>query len=60
MCEQLGIDILVDDFPGYVADGKHVGLLVMPNPREPYYHDSWRTDGSEGDFGRRLRSRESQ
>src|SRR5947207_14729774 len=47
LCEQLGIDILIADFPGYVAAGKHVGLLVMPNPREPYYHDSWKTDGSE-------------
>jgi hypothetical protein len=52
LCEQLGIDILINDFPGYVAVGKHVRLLVMPNPREPYYHDSWKTNGSEGNFGR--------
>jgi hypothetical protein len=53
LCESLGIDLLVDDFPGYVAHGKHVRLLVMPDPHEPYYCDSWKTDGSEGDFGRR-------
>lgn len=54
-CEELGIDILIDDFIGYVAAGKHIRLLVMPNPEEPYYHDSWQTDGSEGDFGRRRK-----
>jgi hypothetical protein len=55
LCKELGIDLLVDDFPGYVAAGEHVRLLVMPNPTEPYYHDEWKTDGSEGAFGRRLR-----
>lgn len=57
LCEKLGIDILIDDFPGYVAAGKHVRLLVMPEPTEPYYADSWRTDGSEGNFGRRRKTR---
>jgi len=55
LCEQLGIDILIDDFIGYVAGGKHVRLLVMPDPEEPYYSDDWKTDGSEGDFGRRKK-----
>lgn len=55
LCEQLGIDILIDDFTGYVAAGKFVRLLVMPDPVEPYYHDTWKTDGSEGDFGRRRK-----
>lgn len=55
LCEQLGIDILIDDFIGYVAQGKHVRLLVMPDPNEPYYSDDWKTDGSEGDFGRRKK-----
>lgn len=55
LCEQLGIDMLIDDFPGYVACGQHVRLLVMPCPTEPYYHDDWKTDGSEGDFGRRRK-----
>lgn len=55
LCEELGIDILIDDFIGYVAEGKHVRLLVMPDPNEPYYSDDWKTDGSEGDFGRRRK-----
>lgn len=55
LCEELGIDLLIDDFPGYVHDGAHVRLLVMPNTSEPYYHDEWKTDGSEGSFGRRVR-----
>lgn len=55
LCKELGIDILVDDFPGYVADGEHVRLLVMPNTNKSYYHDTWITDGSEGNFGRRIR-----
>lgn len=53
ICEALGIDILVDDHPGYVAAGRHVRLLVMPDPFEPYYSPTWRTDGSEGAFGRK-------
>ncbi len=53
-CESYGIDLLIDDFPGYVAEGDHVRLLMMPDPREPYYHPDWKTDGSEGDFGRRT------
>jgi hypothetical protein len=32
-----------------------VSLLVWPNPEEPYYHDDFETDGSEGDFGRRRK-----
>ena len=55
LCEELGIDLLIDDFPGYVASGNHVRLLVMPHPNEPYFHDDWKTDGSEGEFGRRVR-----
>lgn len=55
LCKELGIDILVDDFMGYLTDGDHLRLLVMPNTLEPYYHDSWKTDGSEGDFGRRTK-----
>lgn len=54
-CEQIGIDVLIDDFPGYVATfGKPpVRLLVMPDPRLDYYAAEWVTDGSEGNFGRR-------
>lgn len=49
--------MLIDDFPGYVATpgSPPVRLLMMPDPGEPYYHDDWRTDGSEGDFGRRRK-----
>lgn len=54
LCEQLSIDLIIDDFPGYVADGNHVRLLVMPNTTQSYYHDDWKTDGSEGNFGRRV------
>jgi hypothetical protein len=56
ICENLGIDILIDDFIGYVAEGDFTRLLVMPQPSEPYYSDDWKTDGSEGDFGRRIKN----
>lgn len=56
LCERLGIDILIDDFIGYVAvPGAPVRLLVMPDCDRPYYHDGWITDGTEGEFGRRVR-----
>jgi hypothetical protein len=58
VCEDLGLDVLIDDFIGYVANGKHMRLLVMPNADEPYYHDSWKTDGGEGDFGRRRKGKQ--
>jgi len=54
-CKELGIDIMIDDFVGYVAEGAPVRLLVMPDARRPYFHDDWITDGSEGDFGRRKK-----
>lgn len=52
-CIKHNIDLHIDDFPGYVAEGATVRLLVMPDIKRPYYADSWKTDGSEGDFGRR-------
>lgn len=54
-CQDIGIDILIDDFGGYVAilGSPPVRLLVMPDPSRPYYADDWKTDGSEGNFGRR-------
>jgi hypothetical protein len=57
LCQELEIDVLIDDFPGYLATigGPRLRLMVMPDPTEPYYHDDWKTDGSEGDFGRRVR-----
>lgn len=55
LCAELEIDILVDDHMGYVCapDSPPVRLLVMPDPSRPYYADDWKTDGSEGVFGRR-------
>lgn len=54
LLKQHGIDIFFDDFVGYVnAGGAKVNLLVWPDKTQPYYADTWRTDGSEGDFGRR-------
>ena len=58
LLEQLGIDMMVDDFAGYVAEGCPLRVLVMPDLRRPYYHETWKTDGSEGNFGRRFRRRE--
>lgn len=56
LCERLGIDVLIDDFIGYVAvPGAKVRLLMMPDCDRPYYHEQWKTNGTEGDFGRRTR-----
>lgn len=54
LAEELGLDVLFDDFPAYVSGvGKPpVRLLVMPDLSRPYYDDSWKTDGTEGSFGR--------
>lgn len=54
---ELGLDVLVDDFPGYVASlgAPTLRLLAMPDPTLDYYHDDWKTDGSEGGFGRRRK-----
>mgnify|MGYP000343712098 CR=1 FL=1 len=54
---ELGLDVLVDDHPGYVATigAPALRLFTMPDPTRPYYHDDWTTDGSEGDFGRRRK-----
>lgn len=55
LLKSLNIDIMFDDFIGYLADEQScpVRCLVMPNPHLDYYHESWKTDGSEGNFGRR-------
>lgn len=54
---ELGLDVLLDDFPGYVGTvgAPALRLLAMPDPERPYYADAWQTDGSEGDFGRRRK-----
>lgn len=54
LCEQLKIDVLVDDFIGYVAEkGAPVRLLVMPDVNLPYWADEWKTQPEDGEFGRR-------
>ncbi len=55
VCNDYGIDMLIDDHMGYLCDLGYppVRLFVMPDPKKPYYADDWKTDGSEGDFGRR-------
>lgn len=54
---EIGLDILVDDFPGYVGTvgAPALRLLSMPDPTRDYYHETWKTDGSEGNFGRRRK-----
>jgi hypothetical protein len=54
LCDELEIDILIDDCMGYVSEGDFVRLLVMPDVHKPYYSEDWKTDGSEGDFGRKV------
>lgn len=54
LCRELGIDVLIDDHMGYLVNSEpSVRLLLMPAPHLPYYADDWKTDGSEGSFGRR-------
>jgi hypothetical protein len=55
LCQSLKIDILIDDHMGYLAivGRPPVRLFVMPDPSLPYYEPDWKTDGSEGRFGRR-------
>lgn len=54
---QLGVDMVLDDFIGYVAiPGCPVRCLVMPDAEQPYWHPSWVTN-SESDFGRRVYKR---
>ncbi len=54
--EAHGIALHLDDFPGYCANTSCVNLLVWPDPTLPYYHDDFKTDGSEGSFGRRKKA----
>lgn len=55
--EENNIDIHIDDFPGYCAHTKCISLFVWPNPELPYYADDFKTDGTEGDFGRRRKTK---
>lgn len=56
LCDELGIDILIDDFIGYVANGNYVRLLVMPDVEKPYWSDDWKVE-NEAEFGRRCYKR---
>lgn len=51
--EEHAIDIHIDDHMGYLTEGCPIRLFLMPSPELPYYHETWETSGSEGDFGRR-------
>lgn len=57
LLKELKIDILIDDFAGYLNWDSSLGkapirLLIMPDPYQPYWSDEWKTlDNSE--FGRR-------
>lgn len=54
LCQELGIDVLIDDFIGYVApEGAPMRLLMMPDAYKPYWHDNWKVSEGDGDFGRR-------
>lgn len=55
LLEQLQIDVMIDDFPAYVAAGCPVRLLALPDITRPYYADDWKVPESVGDFGRRKR-----
>lgn len=60
LIELHGIDLHIDDFPSYCAHTSAVSLFVWPNPERPYYHETFKTDGSEGSFGRCKKSRMGQ
>jgi hypothetical protein len=56
--QEQGIDMFYDDFPGYLTEGCPLRLQVLADPRRPYFHDDWKTDGSEGNFGRRIKGKQ--
>lgn len=57
---ELGIDVMVDDFPAYVAEGCPLRLLALPAIHQPYYAPTWKTPKSVGDFGRKGRVEAAQ
>ena len=52
--KEIGLHVLIDDFMGYIsiANSPILRLFTMPDHTRDYYHESWKTDGSEGNFGR--------
>ncbi len=64
LLKELQIDIFIDDFIGYVGWDNSLGkspirLLLMPDPFNAYWADSWKTT-DELDFGRRKFFNESK
>lgn len=54
LLRDLQIDVMLDDFVGYVAiPGCPVRCLVMPDATQPYWHPTWQT-GDDLEFGRRV------
>ncbi len=51
---KLMIDLVFDDFPGYLTAGCPVRCHVLPDPYHPYWADDWKTDPADGEFGRRV------
>jgi acid phosphatase class B len=56
LIKELGLDIFIDDFDGYLQWDSSLGpqpilLKVMPDVYKPYWADSWKCEDNE--FGRR-------
>jgi hypothetical protein len=59
LCRELDIDILIDDFPGYLVwpwpeIPAPMRLQVVPDPFRPYWSPGWKVAECDGDFGRRA------
>jgi hypothetical protein len=59
LLKKLGIDILIDDFPGYMVWDPRLGpapirMQVQPDPYRPYWSKTWITRSTDGEFGRRV------
>ena len=53
------IDMLIDDFPGYMVWDHRYGaapirLQIQPDPYRPYWSPLWKTRSEDGEFGRRV------
>ena len=46
ICENIGIDILIDDRPDYCAQGNFIGLVLSPRPDTQYYAPTWKNAGT--------------
>lgn len=61
LLRDLGIDVFVDDFFGYVQWDSQLGpapvrLLMAPDGFKPYWADDWKCEG--GEFGRRRAAKD--